>query len=113
MKDTLQKLLTDNQWNITEEVIKEAMEYDNPKEFFEDLLQYGCQSWMVSWLVRYTDTHKFFDKHYDEIEELRNELDEQWIELNIPTNTDLKNFLAWLSFEENARVLFDSLEMSW
>jgi len=112
MKDTLQKLLTENQWNITEEVIKEAMEYDNPKDFFEDLLQYGCQSWMVGWLVRYTDTHEFFDKHYDEIEELRNELDEQWIELNIPTHTDLKNFLAWLSFEEKSRELYDSLEMS-
>lgn len=110
MKDTLQKLLTENQWNITEEVIKEAMEYDDPKQFFEDLLQYGCQSWMVWSMIRYTDTHKFFNKHYDEIEDLRYELDEQWIELNIPTQSDLKNFFAWLSFEEKARELYDELE---
>jgi|GEM_PF-4499861 len=44
MKDTLQTLLQDNHGNITQEVINEALEYDNPKEFFEDLLQYGCQS---------------------------------------------------------------------
>lgn len=44
MKDTLQKLLIENQGNITEEIINEALQYDNPKDFFEDLLQYGCQS---------------------------------------------------------------------
>jgi hypothetical protein len=44
MKDTLEKLLEQNQGNITSEVIKEALDYHSPKEFFEDLLQYGCQS---------------------------------------------------------------------
>ena len=112
MKDTLQKLHEENHWNITEAIINEALEYDSPKSFFEDLLQYGCQSWIVSSMIRYKDTHEFYDKHYDEIEELRAELDEQWIELNIPTHSDLKNFLAWLSFEEKARFLYDELDMS-
>jgi hypothetical protein len=40
MNKKLQQLLEENQGNITEEVIKEAMEYDNPKDFFEQLLQY-------------------------------------------------------------------------
>jgi len=44
MKDTLQKLLEENHGNITEAIINEALEYDSPKSFFEDLLQYGCQS---------------------------------------------------------------------
>ena len=44
MKKTLQKLLEDNQDNITEAVINEALEYDTPEAFFEDLLQHGCQS---------------------------------------------------------------------
>jgi hypothetical protein len=44
MKQKLQELLEQNQGNITEEVIKEAMDYHNPKDFFEDLLSYGCQS---------------------------------------------------------------------
>lgn len=71
MNKKLERLLEENSWNITEEVIKEAMEYSNPKEFFEDLLQYWCQSWMVGSLIRYKDTHKFFEKHYDEIQEIR------------------------------------------
>ena len=44
MKDTLQTLLENNQDNITSAVIQEALEYDTPKAFFEDLLQNGCQS---------------------------------------------------------------------
>lgn len=44
MKNKLISLLEENQGNITEEVIKEALEYDNPKAFFEDLLQHGCIS---------------------------------------------------------------------
>jgi DNA-binding ferritin-like protein len=31
---------------------------------------------MVGSLVRYSDTHKFFEKHYDEIQEIRDELQE-------------------------------------
>ncbi|WP_457750187.1 hypothetical protein [Sulfurimonas sp.] len=44
MKDTLQTLLDNNHGNITSAVIQEALDYDNPQAFFEDLLQYGCQS---------------------------------------------------------------------
>jgi DNA-binding ferritin-like protein len=31
---------------------------------------------MVGSLIRYSDTHKFFEKHYDEIGEIRDELQE-------------------------------------
>lgn len=110
MNNKLNELLEENSWTITEEVINEALEYDNPKEFFEQLLQYGCVSWMVWSLVRYSDTHKFFEKHYDEIQEIRDELEESGVEVKIPTNTDLKNFLAWLSFEEVAYRVYNILE---
>ncbi len=51
---------------------------------------------MVSSLVYYEDTHEFFDRHYDEIEEIRAELEEQGLELKLPSQSDLKNFFAWL-----------------
>ena len=44
MKNKLLSLLKENQGNITEEVIYEALDYDDPKEFFEDLLEHGCIS---------------------------------------------------------------------
>jgi DNA-binding ferritin-like protein len=65
---------------------------------------------MVGSLIRYSDTHKFFEKHYEEIQEIRDELQESWVEVQIPTNTDLKNFLAWLSFEEVAYRVYNILE---
>ena len=111
MKNKLIELLEKSKWTITEEVIQEALSYDNPKAFFEDLLQHGCQSWMVGSLIYYKDTHEFFERHYDEIEDIRAELESQGLEIKIPSNSDLKNFLAWLSFEEKARELYDELEM--
>jgi len=44
MKKKLILLLEKNQRNITEAVINEALEYDTPEAFFNDLLQHGCQS---------------------------------------------------------------------
>ncbi len=111
MRNRLKQLLEENNWNITEEVINEALKYHNSKAFFEDLLKYGCQSWMVNSLIYYKDTHTFFNKHYEEIEEIRAELEEQWIEVKIPANTDLKNFLAWLSFEKRAYEIYNNLDL--
>ncbi len=112
MKNKLLKLLEQNNWNITEEVIKEAMDYHNPKSFLEDVLQYGCVSWMVSSLIRYRDTHEFYDKHYDEIEEIRKELEEQGLEIKLPSHEDLKNFFAWLSFEHRSYELYNNLGLN-
>ena len=111
MRKTLEKLLEDNQDNITQAVIDEALGYHSPKEFFQDLLQYGCQSWIVSSLIYYKDTHEFYEKHYDEIEDIRCQLEDDGIEVNIPECSDLKNFYAWLSFEQRAYEIQDSLEM--
>ena len=44
MREKLEILLKENQNNITEIVIKEALENENPKSFFQDLQQHGCQS---------------------------------------------------------------------
>jgi hypothetical protein len=32
---------------------------------------------MVSSMIRYADTQKFFDEHYDEIQDIRDELQDQ------------------------------------
>ncbi len=64
---------------------------------------------MVGSLIYYQDTHKFYEKHYNEIEEIRNELAEQGMDICLPSHNDLKNFFAWMSFEERARELYDSM----
>jgi hypothetical protein len=56
---------------------------------------------MVSSLIYYCDTHKFFDTHYYEIMELVEDLANQGLKIEL-TGEDLKNKLAWLAFEQVA-----------
>ncbi len=37
----------------------------------------GCQSGIVSSMIRTVDVYKFYDKHYEEIENIRLELQEE------------------------------------
>lgn len=111
MKNKLETLLRKNNGNITEAVIKEALSYSDPISFFRDLQKYWCESWMVTSLIYYKDTHEFFDKHYDEIEDIRYQLVWDSIDVNFPQSSDLKNFLSWLSFEQRAYELSNELEM--
>lgn len=91
----------------------EALEYgDDITAFFTDLLSHGCQSGMIGSLIYYRDTHAFYDKHYDEIEELRYELEDAFGEPLKPQG-DLKNWYAWLAFEETARIMADRFEIEW
>ncbi len=111
MKDLTENLkfvIQDYPDTIRAVVAQEAMEYNNPADFFSDLLQWGCQSGMVSRLIYYTDTRAFYDKYYHEIEGLRYELEESMGERLQPQG-DLKNWYAWMGFEETARVLADEL----
>lgn len=61
--------------SLKKEVALEALEYGDPKEFLNAVYNYGCVSGWVSSLIYYSDTHKFYDKHYYEIEELREEFE--------------------------------------
>ncbi len=110
MKKFFKNLLDENKWNIKSIVIKEALASGSPKTYLEDVLQHWCQSWIVSSLIYYKDTHKFFDKHYDEIEEIRNELQDEWIMPNDFPKGDLKNDFAWMSYEHRAYELYSELE---
>lgn len=56
---------------------------------------------MVGSLIYYTDTAAFFDTHYDEIENLRQEIEYETGE-PLKIDCDLKNFLSWFAFEEVA-----------
>ena len=71
------------------------------KRFFDVFFQCGCVSGAVSKLVLCKDTHAFYDEHYAEIEEMR-EQEEESIGQPIKVVRDLKNFFAWFAFEKTA-----------
>ena len=93
-------------------VATEAFDYHDIKDFFKDLLSHGCQSGMIGSLVYYSDTHKFFDTHYREIEEMRYEY-EQDFGMPLQPKGDLKNWFAWFAYEETARKLAEELKIDW
>ena len=95
---------------VSQYALDELENYDNIEDWFSDLLQHGCSSGMVGGLIYYSDTHKFYDDYYEDIEDLRNEYEEMLGETLKP-EYDLKNWYAWFGFEETARKLADELEL--
>jgi len=59
-------------------------------------------------MVYYRDTHAFFDRHYDEIEDLRHYHEDDTGERLHPDG-DLKNWFAWFAYEDTARRLADEI----
>jgi len=98
--------------DIAAEVAQEALEHisegnGEAKHFFSGLARHGCVSGWISRLIWYTDTHAFFDRHYEEIEDIRYRFTDQDIHPMICG--DLKNFYAWLAFEEVAYEMAQEL----
>jgi len=92
-------------------VAAEALAYGEPEIFFKDLLNHGCVSGMIWSLVWYSQTHAFFDKHYDEIEDMREDWEDS-VGQPLKIKGDLKNFLAWFAFEETAYSIAVELELA-
>lgn len=86
--------------DVIDEILNSANTHSDEdlKSFINDVIYYGCASGAVPGMIYYTDTHKFFDKHYDEIMDLVYEY-EQEIGEKIHPDGDMKNFYAWLAFE--------------
>lgn len=98
--------------SIQKEVAQEFFNhsYEKVEHFFEDLRSNGCMSGMITKLIYYRDTHAFFIKHYDEIEDLRQTYEEQ-TGMTLQPQGDLMNWHAWFAFEEVARNLAVELEI--
>lgn len=101
-------------------------DYDDKTAIFSDVLEHGCQSGIVSSLIYYDDTTKFYDNHKAEINALLYDLmaetgiynpselfGDKW-DREDPLALDVlnKNLLAWFAFEETLRQIasnFDGL----
>lgn len=87
-------------------IIDEQGDKDEQKTYMKDVMQHGCVSGMVGELIYYNDTHKWYDTYYADIEELREELEDSMGE-SLKPDGDLKNWFAWLSFEETLRAIYE------
>ena len=59
-------------------------------------------------LIYYRDTHAFFLRCYDQIEELRMNTEESFGEPLKPEG-DLMNWYSWFAFEETSKILADEI----
>ena len=89
----------------------EGIEDDEILSTVEEIVTYGCQSGIVSALITYNDTDKFFNNHVDEIFELVEDMrQEGMIDMN---NFELsKNNLAWFAFETIAQEIYQEMEIA-
>lgn len=102
---------------IKEFVMQDLEDYETKEDkinYLKDVLQHGCQSGMVSRLIYYHDTNKFYDDNEEEIEEILDEFKEMLgvksrpeaiAQLNGSAEdiTQEKNLLSWMAYEETAR----------
>lgn len=97
--------------HVIEYILDNCKTDEEVKGFAVELMTHGCQSGLIGHLIYYHDTHKFFDKYYEEIEELRWEYESSTGEPFIIGQDDLKNKLAWFGFEETAYNIFNELNV--
>ncbi len=102
----LQSVANRHEDSLEKFVANEALDRDDSVEkWFQDLQAHGCVSGMVSGLVYYSDTEKFFDKHYEEILDIKEAYEDN---LGEPMKIEyqLKNHLTWFAFEITAAKLY-------
>lgn len=105
----LRRTVRENGGTLSAAVAESALDSGDPVAFLRDVTTYGCISGCVSGLVYFADTREFFDRHYEEIEELRREYENE-CGMPIRIAHDLKNDLAWFAFEAIARRLLERFD---
>src|SRR5690606_23422025 len=114
IREALEQRLEGEDNKLVQYVIQDILNQDESymEGYIKDLLTHGCVSGMVGGLIYYYDTHKFFDDYYDEIEDLRQDMLEQGIDmLEYIKENDFKNHMAWMAYEETMRQISDELEV--
>lgn len=88
----------------------DVYEEDNADGYIREIATHGCVGGSCSGLVYCKDTHAFYNKNADEIDELIERLHDE-MGYNVHENmqrlgqSDLRNFLAWLAYEVTAQEL--------
>ena len=74
---------------------------ENPKEFFTNFLQSGCQSGWIGEFIYHVDCKKIYIRYIDEMEDFKEEMEDDLGE-PIPNRLKLPHytFMCWLCFEE-------------
>jgi hypothetical protein len=110
LKQRLHYIVLNEPNSIKAFVAKEALNDNNTHAFFSAILTKGCASGWVTSLNFYDQIHHFFNTYYDEIENIRIE-----IECNnsnpVSLSYDIKTTFSWMAFEHTALQLAEELKI--
>ena len=84
--------------------------YHDPKGFFQDLQQGGCQSGMIGMFIYNSDCKNFYVDHIDDLEDFKTSLEDEIGQLSNDNELPHYTFVCWMCYEEfaywTARELF-------
>ena len=89
----------------------DGLDNDEILSTVEEMVTYGCQSGIVSALITYSDTEKFFNNHANEIFELIEDMRQEGI-INMNNFELSKNNLAWFAFETIAQEIYQEIDIA-
>jgi uncharacterized protein YggL (DUF469 family) len=105
-------------------VNEQKEDYDSIEGVFNDLFYGGCQSGIVTHLIYYSDTQKFYKRYKQSIAKLLQDtmndtglnvaelFGDKWDNTDpLVLETNNQNLLAWFGFEETARQLANELQI--
>lgn len=107
-REKLVQMLTKSTSDLERAVLTDVLDEEEPTTYLTDLLTHGAQSGAVPALIYYADTRRFYAEHADEIDELRQEMEENTgepLRIGYPTY----NWLAWYGYEETARKIAEAI----
>ena len=109
IQKSLIQIISNNPKTLKAVVAQKALysNYLHLADFFQDLLNYQVDGKVMRSLLNYCD-NVFFDKHYDEIEQIRIS-HETTTGNRLQINGDLKATLAWFAFEKTTNTLANEL----
>ena len=92
---------------ILENHIEDCENFEEVKNFMEDLRANGCVSGMIGELIYYSDTKKFFIENLDEIQDYLNDLIQEHV---YSVGEFDYNEIVWVVFEAIANEYFYTIE---
>lgn len=106
VKTILHEIAENHESGIMRIVATDALDSGSPLDYLQDVTNYGC----VSGLIYYVQTHAFFDNHYEEIEAMRYDWEDQ-TGTKLSPDGDLKNWYAWFAYEQKCIGLLHDLSL--
>lgn len=103
--------------SIKELIKNDSKGFDSLKQYLEEVIKHGCVSGIVSSLIYYEDTNKFYEGYKEEIWDLLYaEAEEQGVNIlelissfcgadAVGSEVQFKNLLAWYYYEQTAYKL--------